>query len=109
MFFNHYNSFRNLPCYLLARGIDQVDPFLLNLKRLIEEGSVPFTGLLTMNLLEVSPRPSQLQFLLSSTRSWLLLAPYLVQGLVQENRKVFPMLGRLGGPWAKRPREGENP
>lgn len=75
LFFNHYNSFSAASCYLLARGIDQIDPFLLALKRLIEEGPVPFSGLLAMNILEVSPRPAQLQFLLSSARTWLQRQP----------------------------------
>lgn len=71
LFFNSYNSFSPASCYLLVRGIDRVDPFLLELERLIKEGPVPFCGLLAMNLLEVSPRPAQLQFLLSSAHIWL--------------------------------------
>jgi hypothetical protein len=75
LFFNHYNTFSSSSCYLLALGIDQIDPFLMELKRLVENGPVPFTGLLTMNLLEVSPRPSLLHFLLSSVLSWLQRQP----------------------------------
>ena len=76
LFFNHYNSFGAASsCYLLAKGIDLVDPFLPDLLRLIEEGPVPFSGLLTMNLLEVSPRPAHLQFLLSSALRWLQREP----------------------------------
>ena len=73
--FNHYSPFSGASCYLLARGIDQVDPFLSELARLIEEGPVPFSGLLTMNLLEVSPSPAHLQFLLSSALTWLQRQP----------------------------------
>lgn len=71
LFFNHYNSFSGASCYLLARGVEQVDPFLSELERLIKVGPAPFTGLLAMNLLEVSPRPTHLQFFLSSAISWL--------------------------------------
>ena len=56
LFFNNYSSFGGGSCYLTAKGIDRIDPFLPQLVTLIEEGPVPFIGLLTMNLLEVSPR-----------------------------------------------------
>lgn len=75
LFFNHYHSFSGTSCYLLARGIDQVDPFLPELERLIEQGPVPFSGLLAMNLLEVSPRPAHLQFFLASALRWLQRQP----------------------------------
>ena len=75
LFFNHYDSFSSTTCYLLARGIDRLDPFLTELARLIEDGPVPFSGLLTMNLLEVSPSPTHLQFLLSSALRWLCRQP----------------------------------
>lgn len=75
LFFNRYNSFGGASCYLRAGGIDQVDPFLPELTRLVDEGPVPFCGILTMNLLEVSPRPGHLNFLLSSVRTWLQRQP----------------------------------
>lgn len=75
LFFNQYNSFSGASCYLLARGIDQIDPFLPELGRLIEEGPVPFSGLLAMNLLEVSPRSAHLQFFLSRVLRWLQRQP----------------------------------
>ncbi|MBT2305119.1 hypothetical protein J7E70_32445 [Variovorax paradoxus] len=84
LFFNHYNSFSAASCYLLVKGIDQVDPFLSDLERLIEEGPVPFSGLLAMNLLEVSPRPEHLHFLLSSALSWLRRQPTNTQLWVDE-------------------------
>ena len=58
-----------------AKGIDQVDPFLPQLATLIEQGPVPFTGLLTMNLVEVSPRTAHAAFLLSSALTWLRRQP----------------------------------
>jgi hypothetical protein len=75
LFFSHYSSFTGTSNYLLAEGIDQVAPFLPELARLIDEGPVPFTGLLTMNLLEVSPRPAHTGFLLSSALVWLRRQP----------------------------------
>lgn len=75
LFFNNYNSFSGASCYLLTKGIDQIDPFLSELERLIEEAPVPFSGILTMNLLEVSPRPEHLRYLLSSALSWLKRQP----------------------------------
>jgi hypothetical protein len=75
LFFNNYGAFGSASCYLLSKGIDQVDPFLPMLERLIEEGPVPFSGLLTMNLLEVSPRPAHIAFLMSCARTWLRRQP----------------------------------
>ena len=75
LFFCHHNSFTGSKCYLLERGIDQVDAFFPLLTRLTLEGSVPFTGLLTMNLLEVSPKQDHLPFLLSSGLTWLRRQP----------------------------------
>ena len=75
LFFNRYDSFSGASCYLLAKGIDRVDPFLPQLTRLIEEGPVPFCGLLTMNLVEVSPRLTHLAFVLSSALTWLRRQP----------------------------------
>ena len=75
LFFCHHNSFTGSKCYLLERGIDQVDAFFPLLTRLTLEGSVPFTGLLTMNLLEVSPKQDHLPFLLLSGLTWLRRQP----------------------------------
>ena len=71
LFFNNYGSFNGARCYLRAEGIDHVDPFLLQLTRLIEDGPVPFTAMLTINLLEVSHRPAHMGFFLSSALTWL--------------------------------------
>ena len=71
LFFNKYSAFSSAQCYLLAKGIDRVGIFLPKLTCLIKDGSVPFTALLTMNLLEVSPRAEHMAFFLSSARFWL--------------------------------------
>jgi hypothetical protein len=71
LFFNSYNAFSGARCYLLAKGIDQVEPFFPQLTRLIEEGPVPLTAMLTMNMLEVSKKPEHARFFLSSALTWL--------------------------------------
>jgi hypothetical protein len=75
LFFKNYSSFVGGRCYLLAKGMDRVDPYFPLLARLIEEGSVPFTARLTMNLLEVSPKPEHTAFFLSSALTWLRRQP----------------------------------
>jgi hypothetical protein len=75
LFFNNYSSFSGASCYLTAKGIDRVDPFLPMLTILVAEGPVPFSALLTMNLLEVSPRKAHVAFLLSSALTWLRRQP----------------------------------
>ena len=75
LFFCHHNSFTGSKCYLLAKGLDQIDAFFPLLTRLISEGSVPFTGLLVMSLLEVSPKRDHLPFLLLSGLTWLRRQP----------------------------------
>ena len=75
LFFNNYSLVGSGSCYLTEKGIDHINPFLPRLVTLIEEGSVPFIGLLTINLLEVSPRRAHLPFLLSSALTWLRRQP----------------------------------
>jgi len=75
MFFNHYSAFSAAKCYLLPKGIDRVEPFFPQLTRLIDEGPVPFTGLLTMSLLEVSRKPEHAAFFLGSALTWLRRQP----------------------------------
>lgn len=71
LFFCQYNPFAGVRCYLRDKDTDEVDPFFPLMTRLISDGPVPFTALLTMKLLEVAPRPTQLPFLLSSALTWL--------------------------------------
>jgi hypothetical protein len=75
LFFNSHNSFTGARCYLLDKGIEQLAPFLPQLTLLIEEGSVPFTAILTMNLLDVSKKPEHTGFFLSSALTWLRRQP----------------------------------
>jgi hypothetical protein len=71
LLFNHHSGVGPACCYLTEKGIDQVGPFLPQLSRLIDDGPVPFTALLTMNLIEVAPRTAHAAFLLASAQTWL--------------------------------------
>ncbi len=75
MFFNNHTPFGGSRCYLTAKGVDRVDPYFPQIARLVEEGPVPFTTLLTMNLLEVSPQPKHAAFFVSSALTWLRRQP----------------------------------
>jgi len=74
-FFCQYNALTKSSCYLLPAGIDRVGPLLPLVCRLIKDGPVPFTSQLVMNLVEVSPRPSLLDFVLGSSMHWLACQP----------------------------------
>ncbi|MBB5368300.1 MULTISPECIES: hypothetical protein [unclassified Janthinobacterium] len=74
-FFNNYSPFSDASCYLFERGIGKIAPFFPELGRLIGMGPVTFSALLTMNLLEVSPRSTHLEFFLSSALVWLQRQP----------------------------------
>jgi hypothetical protein len=72
LFFNNYDGFVQPPnCYLLPKGIDRLDPFLPILEKLIKCGPSLFVAILSLNLFEVSPRPSLLQFILSAGNVWM--------------------------------------
>ncbi len=71
LFFNDYNSFQPAKCYLLSKGIDRLDPFLTVLGRLVESGPSHFVAIVTLNLLEVSPKPAHLPFIVLAAKTWL--------------------------------------
>jgi len=68
-FFNQYNLFQPAKCYLLPKAIDRLDPFLPVLEKLVKSGPSLFIALLTLNLLEVSPRSTHLPFLIKSANN----------------------------------------
>lgn len=71
LFFCRYSAFSKTSCYLLPPGVDRVAPFLPLLSRLVTDGPVPFTALLTISLLEVSPRTELAAFMLGCSLVWL--------------------------------------
>jgi len=70
-FFNNYNLFQPPKCYLLPKAIDRLSSFLPILEKLVKGGPAFFVAVLTLNLLEVSPRPSHLPFLVTAAKTWM--------------------------------------
>ena len=75
LFFNDYGFIHPAKCYLLPNGIDRIDAFLPVLEQLIEHGPSLFVALVTLNLLEVSPRSAHLRFLVTAAKTWLRKLP----------------------------------
>lgn len=71
LFFNDYSSFEPAKCYLLPIAIDRLGPFLPMLEKLIESGPSLFVAIVTLNLLEVSPRSGHLRFMVTAAMTWL--------------------------------------
>jgi hypothetical protein len=74
-FFNDYNRLQPANCYLPPNTIGLLDPFLPVLQTLIEGSPSFFTALITLNLLEVSPKPSHLHFIMMAAAIWLRTYP----------------------------------
>lgn len=75
LFFNDYLWGQPPKCYLTQVGIERVDPFLPVLKTLAENGSSLVVATLMLNLLEVAPKPSHFQFVLSVAKAWMAVFP----------------------------------
>ena len=72
LFFNdYYGHFEPAKCYLHAKGIDRLPPFVPVLKELAEGGSFPFVALVFLNLIEKSPRPEHLPLINAAAKAWL--------------------------------------
>jgi hypothetical protein len=71
LFFNNYGFFQPTKCYLLPKGVDRLDPFLPVLERLVVTGPSLFVALVTLNLVEVAPKSSHLQFIMAAANAWL--------------------------------------
>jgi hypothetical protein len=71
MFFNDHGFVQPATCYLLSRAVDRLEPFLTVLEPLVRGGPSLFVAVVTLNLLEVSPRSAQLPFLLAAVNTWL--------------------------------------
>jgi hypothetical protein len=70
LFFNQQGFSQPAKCYLLPKGIDRLPPFLPVLERLVTAGPFLSVAVVTLNLLEVSPRPAQLSFLVAAAKVW---------------------------------------
>jgi hypothetical protein len=75
LFFNEYSMVVPAKCYLLPKGIDEIEPFLPTLKALAEEGTFLFVANVLLNLLEVSPRPAHLPVIVGAARAWIAAQP----------------------------------
>jgi hypothetical protein len=74
-FFNDYGRFQPTKCYLPPNAIDRLGLFLPVLQTLIEGGPSFFTTLITLNLFEISPKPSHLPFIVMAAATWLRTYP----------------------------------
>lgn len=70
-FLNDYSYFQPSRCYLLPKGVDRLDPLIPVLEKLVESGPSLFVALVSLNLLEVSPKPTHLPFIVSAAKAWL--------------------------------------
>ena len=75
-FFNSWNRMRPSSCYLLAPGIARIGPFLPILERLAVEGAGGFVASLLLDLVEVSPKPEHLSFIVATAEAWLAAHPH---------------------------------
>lgn len=71
LFFNQFGFSQPTKCYLLPKGIDRIDAFLPLLTKMIVDGPSQFVALLTLNLLEVAPRPAHYDTLALGLQTWL--------------------------------------
>ncbi len=71
LLFNDYWGFQPPKCYLFAKAIDRVDPFLPLLKEIAEGGQFFLAAITMLNLLEVAPRSAHLPVIVAAGKSWL--------------------------------------
>jgi hypothetical protein len=71
LFFNDHGFIQPTKCYLLPKAVDRLDAFLPVLKKLVESGPSLFVAIVTLNLLEVSPRSPHLSFMVTAAKVWL--------------------------------------
>lgn len=75
-FFNDYGyGLQPARPYLLAKGIDRLPAFLPALEALVADAPCHFVAAVALNLLEVSPRPDHVPFLVIAANTWLLAFP----------------------------------
>jgi hypothetical protein len=68
LFFNDYGFAQPSKCYLLSKGVDRLDSFLPVLEKLVQSGPSLFVAVVTLNLLEVSPKSAHLPFLIAAAK-----------------------------------------
>lgn len=70
LFLNDYGWTQPAKAYLPPALIERLTPFLPTLETCAVEGATHFVAIVTLNLLEVSPRSAHLPFLLAGATSW---------------------------------------
>ena len=75
LFLNDYGWMQPAKAYLPPALIERLTPFLSALERCAVEGATHFVAIVTLNLLEVAPRPAHLPFLLAAATCWMAAFP----------------------------------
>ena len=75
LFLNDYSWGQPTEAYLPRALSERLTPFLPALERCAVEGATHFVAIVTLNLLEVAPRPAHLSFLLAAASGWLAAFP----------------------------------
>lgn len=75
LFLNDYGWTQPARAYLPPALIERLTPFLPTLETCAVEGATQFVAIVTLNLLEVAPRPAHLPFLLAAAASWMAAFP----------------------------------
>lgn len=75
LFLNDYGWTQPAKAYLPAALVEGLTPFLPTLERCAVEGAAHFVAIVTLNLLEVAPRPTHASFLLAAATSWMTAFP----------------------------------
>ena len=75
LLFNNWSRFPPSSCYLLAPGIARLEPFLPLLERVVVAGPGGFVAGLVLDLVEVSPKPEHLSFIVAAAQAWLTKHP----------------------------------
>ena len=71
LFFNNWDRLPPSSCYLLSPGIARIDPFLPILQRLAVDGPGGFVAGMVLALMEVTPKPAHLSFIVTTAEAWL--------------------------------------
>jgi hypothetical protein len=75
LFMNSYGMIQPPTCYLYAKGLAKTDSCLPTLETLAVNGASLFVAIVTLNLVEVAPRPAHLAFVVTAARAWLRIFP----------------------------------
>jgi energy-coupling factor transporter ATP-binding protein EcfA2 len=110
LFLNDYGWTQPATAYLPPALIERLTPFLPTLEACAVEGATHFVAIVSLNLLEVAPRPAHLPFLLAAATSWMAAFPDATEfwiehgigrrvcALIDATRQMEPTLLASGQP-----------